>query len=97
MKKIQNNLLYFEISRNNQEKLFDDSYIFDKKDSNLNKYIENTQEVKNILITIKTLQEKKEKPKIINKYFIELSEIINKYSNCSEFACFVNACDRYNI
>ncbi len=93
MKKIQNNLHYFEISRNNQEKLLDDFYIFDEKHPDLNKYIENTQEVKNILITIKTLQDKKEKPKIINKYFVELSEIINKYSNCSEFACFVNACD----
>jgi len=24
---------------------------------------------------------------------LELSKIIGKYSNCSEFACFVNACD----
>ena len=39
------------------------------------------------------LQNKKEKLTIIDKYFFELSKIIGKYSNCSEFACFVNACD----
>lgn len=93
MKKIQNNLHYFEISKNNQEKLLDDFYIFDEKNSDLNKYIKNTKEIKNILITIRTLQSKKEKSEMIDKYFLELSKIIGKYSNCSEFACFVNACD----
>ncbi|OGY57686.1 MAG: hypothetical protein A3H67_03470 [Candidatus Buchananbacteria bacterium RIFCSPLOWO2_02_FULL_46_11b] len=29
----------------------------------------------------------------IDKYFTELSRIIGRFSNCSEFACFVNACD----
>src|SRR3989344_327780 len=93
MKKIQNNLYYFKISKNNQEKLLDDFYIFDEKHSDLNRYIKNTKEIKNILITIKTLQNKKEKQAMINKYFLELSKIIGRYSNCSEFSCFVNACD----
>ncbi|MBU0880292.1 hypothetical protein KKB33_02075 [Patescibacteria group bacterium] len=93
MKKIQNNLHYFEISKNNQEKLLDDFYVFDEKHPNLNKYIKNTKEIKDILITIRTLQSKKEKSEVIDKYFLELSKIIGKYSNCSEFACFVNACD----
>ncbi len=93
MKKIQNNLHYFEISKNNQEKLLDDFYVFDDRHPDLNKYIKNTKEIKNILITIRTLQSKKEKSEIIDKYFLELSKIIGKYSNCSEFACFVNACD----
>ncbi len=93
MKKTLNNLHYFEISRNNPEKLFDDFYVFDNKHTDLNKYIKNTKEIKNILITIKTLQNKKEKAGIVNKYFLELSKVIGKYSNCSEFACFVNACD----
>lgn len=93
MKKIQNNLHYFEISKNNQEKLLDDFYVFDEKHPDLNKYIKNTKEVKDILITIKTLQNKKEKSEVIDKYFLELSKIIGKYSNCSEFACFINACD----
>ena len=92
MKKIQNNLYYFKISKNNQEKLLDDFYIFDEKHSDLNRYIKNTKEIKNILITIKTLQNKKEKQAMINKYFLELSKIIGRYSNCSEFSCFLN-CD----
>ncbi|MFA5051418.1 MAG: DpnII family type II restriction endonuclease [Patescibacteria group bacterium] len=93
MKKIQDNLHYFEISKNHQEKLLDDFYVFDEKHPDLNKYIKNTKEIKNILITIRTLRSKKEKPAVVDKYFLELSKIIGKYSNCSEFACFVNACD----
>ncbi|MFA6533464.1 MAG: hypothetical protein WCT22_05760 [Patescibacteria group bacterium] len=93
MNKILNNLHYFEISKKHQEKLLDDFYVFDKKHPNLDKYIKNTKEIKDILITIRTLQSKKEKSAVIDKYFLELSKIIGKYSNCSEFACFVNACD----
>ncbi len=93
MKQIQDNLHYFEISKNNQEKLLDDFYVFDEKHPHLNKYIENTKEIKNILITIRTLRSRKEKSAVVDKYFLELSKIIGKYSNCSEFACFVNACD----
>lgn len=93
MKAIQNNLHYFNISKENPEKSLDDFYIFDKKHPELNKYIKNTKDIKSILITIRTLQNKKEKEKIIDKYFIELSKIIGKFSNCSEFACFINACD----
>ncbi|MFC1615261.1 DpnII family type II restriction endonuclease, partial [Patescibacteria group bacterium] len=84
---------YFEISKNNQETLLDDFYVFDERHPDLDKYIKNAKEIKNILITIKTLQSKKEKIAVIDKYFLELSKIIGKYSNCSEFACFVNACD----
>src|SRR3989338_7021097 len=93
MRKIQNNQHYFKISKNNQEKLLDDFYVFDEKHPDLNRYIQNTKEIKNILITIRTLQGKKEKLAVIDKYFLELSKIIGKFSNCSEFACFVNACD----
>ena len=93
MKKIQNNLRYFDISKNNPERLLDNFYVFDERHSELDKYVKNTKDIKNILITIRTLQDKKEKPAIINKYFLELSRIIGKFSNCSEFACFVNACD----
>src|SRR3990167_1208454 len=93
MKKIQNNQHYFKISKNNQEKLLDDFYVFDEKHPDLNRYIQNTKEIKNILITIRMLQNKKEKSAVIDKYFLELSKIIGKYSNSSEFACFVNACD----
>ena len=93
MGKIQNNSHYFKISKDNQEKLLDDFYVFDDKHIDLNKYIENTKEIKNILITIKTLQGRKEKQGVIDKYFLELSKTIGRFSNCSEFACFINACD----
>src|SRR3989339_646861 len=95
MKKIQNNLHYFEISKNNQEKMLDNFYIFDGKHPDLDKYIKNIKEIKNILITIRTLQSKKEKTVMIDKYFVELSKIIGRYSNCSEFACFISACDNF--
>ena len=93
MVKIKSNLHYFKISKDNQEKSIDDFYVFDKKHPELNKYTENTKEIKNILITIKTLQGKKEKQGVIDKYFLELSKTIGKFSNCSEFGCFINACD----
>lgn len=93
MGKTQNNLHYFKISKDNQEKLLDDFYVFDDKNIDLSKYIENTKEIKAILITIKTLQDKKEKQAIIGKYFLELSKTLGKFSNCSEFVCFINACD----
>ncbi len=95
MKKNQNNLHYFKISQQNPEKILDSFYIFDEKHPQLQKYIANTKEIKNILITIKTLQKKNEKKKIIRKYLLELSKTLGKFSNCSEFACFINACDSF--
>jgi hypothetical protein len=95
MKKIEDNLHYFKISQENPEKILDGFYVFDEKHPRLQEYISNTKEVKNILITIKTLQEKKENKKVIKKYFLELSKTLGKFSNCSEFACFINACDSF--
>ena len=40
MGKTQNNLHYFKISKDNQEKLLDDFYVFDDKNIDLSKYIE---------------------------------------------------------
>ena len=95
MKKIQNNLYYFKISQRNPEKILDSFYIFDEKHPQLEKYIANTKEIKNILITIRTLQKKNEDKKVIKKYLLELSKTLGKFSNCSEFACFINACDSF--
>src|SRR3989338_11347881 len=95
MKKIQNNRYYFEISRRNQEKAWDAFYIFEEKHLRISEYIANTKEIKNILITIKTLQDRNENKEIIKKYFLELSRTLGKFSNCSEFACFINACDSF--
>ena len=92
-KKMKNNLHYFRISQENPEDLLDNFYIFDKKNPALKQYISNIKEIKNVLITIKTLKDKKEQPAIIDKYFQELQRILGDFSNCSEFICFVNACD----
>jgi len=93
MKKIKTNLHYFEISKANPEKLLDDFYVFDRRNPDLDKYIQNTKEIKDILTTIRTMENKKEDVVIIDKYFFELQKTIGKYSNCSEFGCFINACD----
>lgn len=95
MKKIQNNLHYFKTSQQNPEKILDSFYIFDEKHPQLQKYIANTKEIKNILITIRMLQKKNEDRKVIKKYLLELSKTLGKFSNCSEFACFINACDSF--
>jgi len=93
MKTFPNNLACFKISQENPEPALDDFYIFDKKDPDIKEYIKNTKQIKNYLITIRTLLDKKEKKEIINKYFKELAGVLNKYSNCSEFSGFMNACD----
>ncbi|TSC93749.1 MAG: hypothetical protein CEN91_127 [Candidatus Berkelbacteria bacterium Licking1014_85] len=93
MEKIQGNQYYFNVSQENSEELLDDFYVFDNKHPELEKYISRIKEIKSILITIKTMQDKKEKLAVIEKYFMELSKTLDKFSNCSEFACFINACD----
>ena len=90
---MKSNQHYFKMSQQNLEKLLDEFYVFDNKHPDLKKYISNTKEIKNILITIKTLQDKKEKTKVVDKYFYELQKVLCDVSNCSEFICFVNACD----
>lgn len=73
----------------------DGFYVFDEKHPRLAEYIANTKEIKNILITIRMLQTKKEDAEIIAKYFSELSTALSEFSNCSEFVCFINACDSF--
>jgi len=92
-KNIQNNQHYFKVSQENSELPLDDFYVFDNKSPNIEKYIKNTKEIKEVLTTIKTLQKKKEDPRIVNKYFEELQKSLSEFSNCSEFICFVSACD----
>lgn len=90
---ILNNLDYFNISKNNLEPHLDEFYIFINKHPEINQYLYNTNKIKNILITIKTLEHNNEEIRIIDKYYEELCKNINKYSNTNEFSCFVNACD----
>ena len=63
MGKTQNNLHYFKISKDNQENYLMIFMFLTIKNIDLSKYIENTKEIKAILITIKTLQDKKKKNK----------------------------------
>lgn len=93
MKKIKDNLHYFDLSRKNPENILDGFYMFDEKHPHIAEYIATTKEIKNILITIRTLQKKKESRKIVDKYFSELSKTLGQFSNGSEFGCFINACD----
>ncbi len=95
MKKINNNLYYFNISKKSPEKFLDEFYIFKSKHPDLEKYINRTKEIKDLLITIKTLKQKNEKKSIIKKYFYNLASLLSDFSNCSEFSCFVNACDSF--
>ena len=93
MNTLKSNLDYFNFYAKNPEPLLDDFYIFTEKDKNIQKYINNNKQIKDILITIKTLQNNSENSKIINKYFQKLLENLNQFSNNSEFSCFINACD----
>jgi hypothetical protein len=90
---ILSNLNYFNISKKHLEPYLDEFYIFIKKHHEINQYLENANKIKNILITIKTLINNNEEVLIIDKYYKELGKNINKYSNATEFSCFVNACD----
>lgn len=90
---MKDNLHYFNYSKNKKESDLDPFYCFTDKDKNLDKYESNVKEIKKILITIKTLHEKKKDIKIINSLYLDLAKALNKYSNASEFGCFINACD----
>ncbi len=91
----KNNLFYFNFSRKNPEEFLDQYYIFDERHPDLKKYISKTKDIKNVLTTIKTLEESKENRKTIDKYYKKLQKSLNKYANTSEFIAFVNACDSY--
>lgn len=93
MTTIPSNIDFFNYSKKNPEPYFDSYYVFIEENNEIEKYIENSQKIKNILITIKTLKENNENKLIIDKYFKELKKNINKYSNATEFSCFINACD----
>ncbi|HBO16758.1 MAG: hypothetical protein UR69_C0001G0277 [Candidatus Moranbacteria bacterium GW2011_GWE2_35_2-] len=90
----KDNLHYFEISKDNPEPHLDESYFVIDNHPKLKEHIKAIKEIKEILITIKKLQENKEDIVVIEKYFKKLFEVFNStYANCSELGCFVNACD----
>jgi len=55
MKKSLNNQHYFKISMENPEGILDEFYVFDEKHPQLEKYVSNTKDIKNLLIKIKQL------------------------------------------
>lgn len=93
MKTIPSNLVCFKISQESPEPALDNAYIFDKRNPEIKEYIKNTKEIKNYLVTIRTLLNKKEDKKVVDRYFHLLAETLCEFSNCSEFSCFINACD----
>jgi len=91
---MKNNQHYFNYSQKNEEPHLDSDYFFLEKHPELSDYIVGVKEIKEILITIKKLKQGKEKKEIIEKYFKKLFDAFNqKFANCSELGCFVNACD----
>jgi len=88
-----NNLVLLKYCSQNPEKFLDQTYMFVEKDTNLEKYAQTTKKVKNLLITIQQIKDKKSSDKLLEEMFVELHKIMKKYANYSEFGCFVNACD----
>lgn len=93
-KKMQSNLHYFEISKNNPEPHLDKAYFCLEKHPELPSFIKNIKEIKELLITIKKLKTNKEETTVVEKYYRKIFDVFDKkFSNCSELGCFVNACD----
>lgn len=91
---LKNNKHYFEISRDNPEPHLDESYFILEKHPEIKGHLKKIKEIKEVLITIKKLKEKKEPDSVLEKYFLDLFEAFkSSFANCSELGCFVNACD----
>lgn len=87
------NIKLLEYSKNHPEGFLDDNYTFIEKHSKLKTFINKTQKIKNLLITINELNEKKEPNNTVKKYYYDLQKEIKNNANYSEFVSFVNACD----
>lgn len=88
-----NNLKLLKYCAKNPERFLDKTYMFVEKDVNLEKYAQTTKRVKNLLITIQQIKDKKSSAKLLEEIFVELHKTMKKYANYSEFGSFVNACD----
>lgn len=93
---LKNNIHYLKLSVSNSETFLDTSgnlhphYIFPDWDQDINKYISKTVKIKELLTTIKCLEEKKLDAE---EFYKDLQKNLNSYANKSEFGCFINACD----
>ncbi len=87
------NLKLLEYCRQNPEAFLDENYMFIDKDPNLNSYVAKTKKIKNKLIAIKELVNKKGAKEILGTLFEELRTELDKFANNSELGSFINACD----
>ncbi len=91
---LKSNRHYFEVSKNNPEPHLDESYFILEKHPEIKGHLKKIKEIKEILITIKKLKEKRESNSVVEKYFLDLFEVFkSNFANCSELGCFVSACD----
>lgn len=88
-----NNIKLLEYSKKNPEGFLDNNYIFIEKHPKFQTFINKTQKIKNLLITINGLQKKKESKQVLEKYYSDLQKEIKNNASYSEFVSFVNACD----
>lgn len=90
---MMDNLELLEYCKKNPEKFLDKNYMFVDKHKELPIYVLKTKNIKNKLIAIRELLDKKSANHVIDQLFIDLQKELNKHSNFSEFISFVNACD----
>ncbi len=67
--------------------------MFVDKHKELSLYVSKTKNIKNKLIAIRELLDRKGANHVIDQLFTDLQKDLNKHSNFSEFISFVNACD----
>lgn len=87
------NLELLEYCNKNPEKFLDKNYMFADKHKELSLYVSKTKDIKNKLIAIRELLNKKDAVNVIDQLFMDLQKELDKHSNFSEFISFVNACD----
>ena len=87
------NIILLEFCKKHLEQFLDTYYMFVEKHKDLKRYVEVTQEIKNTLIAIKQVKNKKGSSKIVSQLLEQLYKLMPKFSNNSEFGCFINACD----
>ncbi|MBU4284945.1 hypothetical protein KKI21_01835 [Patescibacteria group bacterium] len=87
------NIKLLEYCAKYPEKFLDSNYMFMEKDKNLHKYINRTKLIKEKLIAIKEIINKKNSEAIVDILFEELRKLLDDYANYSEFGAFINACD----
>lgn len=88
-----NNLELLEFCKRNPEKFLDVHYMFVERHRDLALYGKTTRQIKNLLITIKEIKNRKEAAGVLEQIFYKLHKILKEYANYSEFGSFINACD----